>query len=492
MLQLPENFVVPEKRPKRAPRPIDFDVFQDEQRPAVEEIIAYIEGESPHRMMVLTGYAGTGKSFVVGKLQDWILYAKKMKVAVSAPTNKAVQVCKDMCEIVDNRLTFATIHSLLGLKESYDRQGRAIFVPDTNEPASLESFQVLFLDEASMLDDDLFRMIEPFVEDGLKIIFIGDPAQIPPVNRIDCIPFIKKHQLKYKIGVCELTKIRRQEAGNPLLGFATEIREQRFNETFEYEYDVQLTNGMGLVPIYKSAKDVIYQICDTYFSNSIFSDYPDFMKVVSWTNKVGNAVNTRIRELVYKDRLAYERKKDPDYKLPMLLPEEKMLADKPIFEGRQIVMTTNTEFVVKNYEVKETKYVAEVAGHIIAREVFKYYETEVEVMTIKGLRRFRIMIVHEDSAETYKTAQQMTEMYGQQMNHTSLRGAAWGTHYALKKFFAAVKYNYAITAHKAQGSSYENCMMIEWNMLESGKHEEANRIRYVAATRARKHLFIVK
>ena len=495
-LILPENFVIPEKRVKRGPKPVNFEDLTEEQHAAAVELMAYIEGETDFRMWVLKGYAGTGKTYTLGKLQDWLLYAKKYKVAASAPTNKAVQVIKDLCDIADPKLTFSTIHSLLGLKESYDYQGRLKFIPDPQNPPSLEGYDVLFVDEASMFDDDLFRLINPFVEKGIKIVFIGDPAQIPPINRMDCIPFITKHQRAYKIGVSELKQIRRQAHDNPLLHFATEIREQRSADGFDYEYSCVIKDGMGIIPIEKKANDLIYQICDIYFANKIFKDYPDFMKVIAWRNITVNAVNNKVRELIYKEDMLSSGTKieQARFKLPMLMPEEKMIADSPIKnEQNMIILTTNAEFVVKRYNIKAVTHTATANEEVIARNEYKYYDTDIETMNQKGqLKKHTIRILHEDCVQAYQHTLELFKIKIAQISDAGIRAGCWRKYYELFNLFAKVKYNYAITAHKAQGSSYENCMMIEWDMYQNTRYEERNRIRYVAATRARKYLFIIK
>lgn len=431
-------------------------------------------------MVTLRGYAGTGKSFVVGRLQDYLLYAKKMKVVVSAPTNKAVQVAKDMCEISDPNLTFSTVHKLLGLKDIYDYNGRLKFIPDPNNPPSLSAYDVLFLDEASMLDDELFRMIEPFVDEGVKIIFVGDPAQIPPVGKVDCIPFIKAKQRLYNIGTCDLVHIRRQATDHPLLDFATCIREQRGNNNFEYDYQTILKTGVSIVPIVKAAKDAIYRLCDIYFANDIFSIYPDFMKVIAWRNVTVNAINRKIRQLIYKEE-----------ELPMLMPGEKLIADEPIRTQELALLSTNSEFEVLDYKIAETHYDGIANKEVLVCESFKYYHVTVKALTDRGLRNYRIWIIHEDSLARYNLAIEAMMKYALKQSGFE-RTNAWRAYYQLFNFFAKVKYNYAITAHKSQGSTYENAMMVEWDMYENNRYEERNRIRYVAATRARSNLFIIK
>lgn len=480
VLTLPADFTIPEKRSKRVPQPVDFDVFTEQQRVAADLAIDYVAGKTPYRMLVIRGYAGTGKTFTIGRLQDYFLYAKKLKVVISCPTNKAVQVVKDLCDIADPNLTFSTIHKLLGLKEHYDLNGRLSFKPDPQNPPALSAYDVLIIDETSMLDDSLFKLIEPFIEEGLKIIFVGDPAQIPPINRLDCIPFLKQRQREYGIGVADLTKIMRQGEDNPLLDFATQIREQRKNQHFVYDYRVMYKDGMGIFPIKKTAKDVIYQICDTYFANDIFAQYPDFMKVISWRNDAVNAVNRKVRKLIYKKE-----------ELPMLMPGEKLIANNPIKTQEQSYLTNNSEFMVVGYDIGSTKYNGVIKNDVIVREEFKYYHTQVETMTDKGLRRYHIWIIHEDSLTAYNHSVEALKNHTQRLSGYD-RIEGWRAYYTLKNYFADVKYNYAITAHKAQGSSYENVMILEWDINDCFKPEERNRIKYVAATRARKQLFVIQ
>jgi len=72
------------------------------------------------------------------------------------------------------------------------------------------------------------------------------------------------------------------------------------------------------------------------------------------------------------------------------------------------------------------------------------------------------------------------------------RKEMWKQFYALEKPFANVNYNYCITAHKAQGSTYNYCISMEWDIDQNRSIPERNRIRYVAATRARNKLFVVR
>src|SRR3989442_625001 len=68
---------------------------------------------------LLTGYSGTGKSFLTTKIIEELLFKNKsIKIAITAPTNKAVRVLKNLSTISElhSQVEFNTLHSLLGLK----------------------------------------------------------------------------------------------------------------------------------------------------------------------------------------------------------------------------------------------------------------------------------------------------------------------------------------------------------------------------------------
>jgi superfamily I DNA/RNA helicase len=178
----------------------------------------------------------------------------------------------------------------------------------------------------------------------------------------------------------------------------------------------------------------------------------------------------------------------------MLMPGEKMIADSPIKnEQGIIILTTNAEFVVKEFDVSATIHTAKIGDQVIARNEYKYYDTDIETMNTRGkIIKQNIRVLHEDCVKAYTHTLELFKIRIAQIGDAGMRAGAWRSYYDLFNLFAKVKYNYAITAHKAQGSSYENCMMIEWDMYENTRYEERNRIRYVAATRARKYLFIIK
>lgn len=132
---------------------------------------------------VLSGFAGTGKTFLSMRFLAEA-EARGWCWTVAAPTHKAVDVLRDHLQRAALRPTWypSTLHRLLRLKlrRQHDRE----ICQETAQTArSLESLALVLIDEASMLDSSLLeitlRCAHPF---ATRLIFVGDPAQLPPVT----------------------------------------------------------------------------------------------------------------------------------------------------------------------------------------------------------------------------------------------------------------------------------------------------------------------
>jgi len=180
-------------------------------------------------MFGLYGYAGTGKTTIMSELIYYLLSTKLItSVAFTAPTNKAVDVCKtkfmnsikelhqkfinnknnidqvktfdEMLDDLNNceiKIDFITIHRLLNYKTDFDISGDKIFIKQSSN--LLGNYQLIIVDECSMMQlelvsnlfDEIYRDTESFFKS--KTIFSGDTAQLPPVNESNSSIFIKKH-----------------------------------------------------------------------------------------------------------------------------------------------------------------------------------------------------------------------------------------------------------------------------------------------------------
>ena len=154
-----------------------------DQQAAEASFAAWLESGEAGVPFVLSGYAGTGKTFLSTRLLRRV-EARSLCWTVVAPTHKAVGVLRQHLQQAGLRPTWypSTLHRLLRLK--LKRQGdREICEETAQTTASLENLGLVLVDEASMVDSGLLeitlRCAHPF---RTRLVFVGDPAQLPPVG----------------------------------------------------------------------------------------------------------------------------------------------------------------------------------------------------------------------------------------------------------------------------------------------------------------------
>lgn len=327
-----------------------------------------------------------------------------------------------------------------------------------------------------------------------------DPVQIPPVNHLDAIPFKPESIEKYKLGVSELTHIMRQAGDNPILRLATMVRMgYKTVPHFLIEDDFKVNDNGDLVGIKKIDRyddEATVNVIKEYFTNDKFKADPDHMKIIAWENKVVDHFNRVVRGRIYP-------LDDINARLPFIMQGEKLIVDKPVLmpDTNKILLTTNEEIEVIEYEMRNTNIVyttAEKRGatyQLVEKTMpVQYYMTRVSYFDLYNRKvSAQIRILHEDNHKEFEAAlQNIADIANELVYGNPVKKSLWKSFYAMKKIFAQVKYNYAITAHKSQGSTYDNCMVIDWNLAENKKIAERNRIRYVSFTRARNLLLVQK
>lgn len=448
------------------------------QQVAYDDILAFLtDKDKTHTMWVFKGYAGTGKTFTLGRIIEELHRQDRAgvgdyRITMSAPTHKAVRVMKKFSTFPPGAVHFSTIHSLLGLKPEVDDHGREKFV-ESKDPTEvrLEEFNVLVLDEASMLPDELFYFLLKHVRRGLKILFTGDPVQIPPVNHLDALPFKPEIIEKYNAGVSELTHIMRQAGDNPILRLATTIRMgYKTVPHFTMETDVngpldRWENSRGISMV--DDDDYLEKVIEHFFVSEQFKADPDYMKVISYTNKTVDAFNRLIRKRIYRQQ--------PDEVLPFIMPGEKLIMDKPVVlpMTNKVLLTTNEEIEVLTYSLEVTNVEFEVGQKAGGQwtllrntDKMKYYNTIVTHYDSMNKKvQANIRILHESEHTRLKEISDgLAEQAKSVPFGNPIRTRLWKSMYAVQKLFANVKYNYAITAHKSRlGSHLVNC----WNTLRA-------------------------
>jgi exodeoxyribonuclease-5 len=188
------------------------------QQAAAETFSAWLQAPYDGTPFVLSGYAGTGKTYLSRHLLERV-ESTGLCWTVVAPTHKAVGVIRQQLSLAGLQPTWfpSTIHRLLRLK--LKRQGDLERCEETEQTAgSLENLGLVLVDEASMVDSTLLeialRCAHPF---RTRLVFVGDPAQLPPVGEPQSPVFGMG-----RAATAALTEVVRHQG--PVLQLATGLR----------------------------------------------------------------------------------------------------------------------------------------------------------------------------------------------------------------------------------------------------------------------------
>lgn len=169
--------------------------MNSEQLEAEKLIEQFIQNKLK-KIFVLSGSAGTGKTYLITHIFDKYYYKNK-KIVFTATTNKAVSVLEKMIDISNSNINFLTIHKLLNIKRIINSSGKESFDFDISESPiknkkSIFYYDIIIIDEASMINQSLYNKII-FMSSKIKgkIIFLGDTLQLPPVNEDSSLVFSK-------------------------------------------------------------------------------------------------------------------------------------------------------------------------------------------------------------------------------------------------------------------------------------------------------------
>jgi len=226
--------------------PFPVERLTEEQKGVFDKVLSWLDVattrkflQNPSRTLQVTsigGYAGTGKSTLVAVLGQALERAGMHPLYLSY-TGKAVNVLrKKLREAGLEHIPARTVHSSIyrTVLEDDGRVSGFRLLP----AATLEDYDVLVLDEASMIDEKMFTDLLSF---GRPILAVGDHGQLPPVQGMGSLMRNPQHRLE---------TVHRQAVDNPILDLATRVRLQgRIPPDFEPRDErVTLLDRKNLVP----------------------------------------------------------------------------------------------------------------------------------------------------------------------------------------------------------------------------------------------------
>lgn len=465
--------------------------FTDDQQNAIGNIIDFIAAPfNPAKYIVgLTGAGGTGKTFITKYIITHCKYSNSV-IKCTSPTHKACRVFSQALggKVVD------TIQSTFGLRLDLRLEDFDPANPQFNPMASpkLENVRLLLVDESSMLPAKLVTFIcNKCKELEIKIIFIGDPYQLAPVNESKSIAFDRCYE------VYQLKQVVRQAANNPITNLLNLLRYDIEHHTYRFlEYiskNIGATNYNDINEGFSICSKVAFKnLIDMSFNDEAYTKNIDMYRIIAYTNNCVSGWNNYIRNTIIRD------------------------SDKNIITKNDLIMSYETivnefmEIVINN---SEEYIINDIVNFVDDKYGFKGFLVKFQLVHGGTITRPLFVIDHRDSFTIQKYHKTITDLISSAKSaNGGTRVTKWKEYYAFKKKYLIaaniidksgrilydrdIDYGFAITAHKSQGSTYDTVFVDVNNMVyDRMGHPYANqddllRRLYVGCSRAHKELIL--
>lgn len=473
--------------------------------PGQDELVkllgSFLEDKTQN-IFLLKGYAGTGKTFITKGVTEYFSSIGRNFI-LAAPTGKAAKVIREKTGHKASTIHSA-IYSNKDLKEykdsEKDRTYKFYFELNANEDSD---DTVYIIDEASMLSDvynemeffrfgtghllrDLLKYINLDSNDhNKKIIFIGDNAQLPPVG-MNYSPALKEEYLLNTFGLTtqsfELTEVVRQKADSGILKNAKKLRKSLKNGIFNQ------------LAIDKSTSDIEHidnQNFMSMFLNISNNRISKDTVVISYTNEAVKTYNQAIREHFFTD-VNVINSGDKIILVTNSNNYEIQLSNGDYGLIKSLLGATEQKKVRLKRKNVTTNVVEEIDIDLYFRDVeiiFKDENAKPYVITCKVIENLLFSGLPNLTSDEHKAI-----YLDFVMRQPQLRANTNEFKLAIKSdpYFNAlrIKFGYAVTCHKAQGSEWEN-VILDCSYTQNQLSEGYFRWLYTAMTRASKKLYIM-
>ena len=444
-----------------------------EQEIAVKSLSEFLLSTANDTVFVLRGYAGTGKTSLVGALVK-AMDKLQQKSVLLAPTGRAAKVFSAYA----GHPAF-TIHKKIYRQQSFSNEVSNFSIND-----NLTTHTLYIVDEASMISNEglsgsMFgtgRLLDDLVEfvysgAGCRLLLMGDTAQLPPVGE-EQSPALATEALKgYGLNVIEvdLTQVVRQVQSSGILWNATQIR-QLIAEDECFSLPKIKVSGFPDIQVVRGD-----ELIDT-LTGCYEKDGMDETIVVCRSNKRANIYNKGIRaQILYRED--------------------------ELNTGDLLMVAKNNYFWTEKY--KEMDFIANGEIAVVrrvrrTRELYGFRFAEV-LLAFPDQNDFELEAnllldtLHSDAPALPKTENDrlfysvLEDYVDITVKRERMKKMKADPHYNALQ----VKYAYAVTCHKAQGGQWQNVFLDQGYMSDEYLTPDYFRWLYTAFTRASKTLYLV-
>lgn len=442
--------------------------------------------------VTLSGYAGTGKTSIIS-IFDKYLNSIGIEPLFSAPTHRANAVTK----MNNPESNVITLHAAFGLSPIVDLDNgsydlKKLKTEQIRKP-KIKPGQLLIIDEASMVSKGLYNFVEDFKkEHGIKVIYVGDPAQLSPVsdNSLSSV-------FQNKATNVELTKVERT-GDNPILEEATNLRNGK-----QLSFTTKLVDGYGVEYMHDGEQP--NQIIKDIVNSDEYKTNPFNFRILSATNAMIPTVNDMIRKQLYGDNPSQVEVGD------LLMGYDNITMNDG--EAQVEIIRNSIDYKVSSVSNKISKQIISTINGSVIAEVEGYEVTLVNAMNNEQVSYKVFVLDNNTSIQNLKAIADEIERINRMISK-AFTSRDFNTVRIAQKALSDVKlntivmkdysengklkirksldYGYAHTIHKSQGGTYDK-VMIYYDTITGAKFDAdtQQQLKYVAVSRARENVYVV-
>ncbi len=444
-----------------------------EQEITLKKLSEFLLSRSGQHLFLLRGYAGTGKTSLIGALVK-TMDNLKQKVVLLAPTGRAAKVFSSYA----GHSAF-TIHKKIYRQRSFSNDTDNFSL---NE--NLFTHTLFIVDEASMISNEglsgaMFgtgRLLDDLISyvysgEGCRLMLMGDTAQLPPVGE-EISPALFPDALRgYGLEVTDmqLTQVMRQVESSGILWNATHLRmlvtQDEYGALPRIKLtgfaDIKLLPGMELIDVLTAAYEQVGM---------------DETMVICRSNKRANIYNNGVRNQI-------------------------LFREDELNTGDWLMIAKNNYYWTE--KIKEIDFIAN--GDVArvrrvrrTREMHGFRFADV-LLTFPDYDDFELEVtllldtLHTDTpalakADSDRLFQSVLQDYADiPIKRERMKKLKSDPYYNALQ----VKYAYAVTCHKAQGGQWQRVFLDQGYMSDEYLTPDYFKWLYTAFTRATETLYLV-
>ena len=443
--------------------------WSDEQQAVINKLIDFIDNDE--LVLVLSGNAGTGKTSVMNEFVQHLDSTKgRGYFQLCAPTHKAKLVLRQATGGYD----VTTLHKLLSLSPNLN-----IFNLDYDDlkfesggAGAIPYKGLVIVDEASMISDDLYDLLIDYCRfRKCKVVFVGDSAQLRPVDNDDISKVFNNPN------IARLTQIFRQDEANAILPILSNLREHH-----KISFDNAIGDKGSLI-VHRDSKEFMLLAVEQ-IKKAMRDKNPNHVKLIAYTNNRVNAFNTCVRRILFNDE-------EPYHIGEILMGCENFSYNhNDFFNSSDYIVVS-----IKKTQRKIPNFTSLPGYDLMLYDVVDNVNRQVFILDIDNINPDYL----DSLAQTIENIRIDAISAKNRGNRTASK-FLWRKYYDIMKSFATpiplmfdnrvVKartftYGYAITVHKAQGSSYNSIFIDMNNLLLDKDVSELRQLQYVALSRTK-------